>query len=82
VTTVVRAPITLLGARRPGLWAIGVAVIGSVTFLIGLPLLDTVQLIGLAAGRAALVTILTTVANADAGCRFRVSLPLADGART
>ncbi len=57
MTTVVRAPITLLGGRRLGLWAVGAAVIGSATFL-------------------------TTVANADAGCRFTVSLPLADGART
>jgi len=61
VTTVIPAPALAPGGRRLGLWAAGAALITGFPFLVGLPLFDTVQLIGLAAGGAGLVTVITAV---------------------
>ena len=61
MTTVIPAPALAPGGRRLGLWAAGAALITGFPFLVGLPLFDTVQLIGLAAGGAGLVTVITAV---------------------
>jgi len=48
---------------RRALWVFGMVAVGTVVFLVGLPLVDTLQLIGLAAGGAIVATAATTLAS-------------------